>query len=64
MDCFNKILPILSQIVGKKKKRVVNVTSKENEIIVSIWGGLRWKKFKDISEDRLANRLRQAYGIN
>lgn len=61
MENVAKIVPLLWEIVGRNKKCAVNVTSKENEIIVSIWSGRRWKRFKGIDAFDIASDIRQSY---
>ncbi len=64
MEHFTKIVPFLWEILGRNKKGAVNVTTKENEIIVSIWSGRRWKRFKNINPDLLITDIRQSYQLN
>lgn len=45
MEHVAKIVPMLWDLFGKNKKCKMNVTTKENEIIISIWSGRRWKRY-------------------
>lgn len=61
MEYVTKIVPLLWEIVGKNKKSAVNVTTKENEITISILTGRKWKRFKNINFDILLTDIRTAY---
>lgn len=53
MEYVAKIMPAVWDVLGRNKKCSINVTTKENEIIVSIWSGRRWKRYKDNNPDKL-----------
>jgi hypothetical protein len=61
MEHIAAVMPLLWEIISRNKKCSINVTSKENEIIVSIWSGRRWKRFKGIDACGLASDIRQSY---
>lgn len=63
MEQVAKILPFLWQILGKQKKSKINVTTRENEIIVSILTGRKVKRFKNNNLDILIRDLRFAFCI-
>jgi len=63
MDYITKIVPILWEIVENNKDCAINVTNKETEIIVSIWSGKRWKRFKNHDTNMLMSELRQSYSL-
>jgi len=63
MDYITKIVPILWEIVESNKDCAINVTNKETEIIVSIWSGKRWKRFKNHDTNTLMSELRQSYSL-
>ena len=58
MEDYTEIISILWDILSKNKKSAVNVITKENEIIVSILSGRRWKRFKNSNADILADELK------
>ena len=60
---IHTIVPILWEILSKNKKRSINLTTRENEIIISIWSGLRWKRFRGKNADNLVLKLRDSYHI-
>jgi hypothetical protein len=63
MDYVTKIVPILWEVLGRDKHCAINVTNKETEIIVSIWSGRRWKRFKNHDTNALVSDLKQCYLI-
>jgi len=63
MENVAEVVPFLWRLVEKNKKCSINVTTKENDIIVSIWSGRRWKRFKDNNVTNLISRLGFAYGL-
>lgn len=63
MEQIKLVLPFLWELIGRHRKSKVNVTTKENEIIVSIWSGLRWKRFKNTNPEELIKNIRLAFSI-
>lgn len=61
MDQVTKIVPMLWAMAKNHKYFAVNVISKENEIIVSILTGKRWKRFKNKNTDLLIDEIRQSH---
>jgi hypothetical protein len=61
MEYVTEVMPYLWRLIENNKKCSVNVTTKENEIIVSIWSGKRWKRFKNKTTDALIANLQQVY---
>ena len=57
MDFLNKIMPVIWQIVEKKKKCAVNVTTIEDKLIVSILLGRRRKVFSHPNDNVLLEQL-------
>jgi hypothetical protein len=53
MEHVTKIMPALWNVLGRNKKCSINVTTKENEILISILSGKKWKRFKDHNPDNL-----------
>lgn len=54
-------MPILWGIIDRNKKCSINVTSKDNEISVSILSGRKWKRFKNKNTSMLINEIGDHY---
>lgn len=63
MENVAKIMPLLWEVIGLNKGCSVNVTTKENEIIVSILNGRRWKRFKNNDALILMSDIRQSFSL-
>ena len=60
MDHTTKIISTLWDLTKNKKYFAVNIFSKENEIIVSILTGNRWKRFKNKDTEKLINEIKHS----
>jgi len=60
MDEISKLVPMLWDMAKNKKRFTVNLHSKENEIIVNILSGNRWRRFKNKSPDVLVNEIKDS----
>lgn len=58
MDFLSKIMPILWQIVEKKKQCAVNVSTIEDKLTVTILFGRKKKRFSHSDESMLLYELR------
>ncbi|CAB4127164.1 hypothetical protein UFOVP260_17 [uncultured Caudovirales phage] len=63
MENVAAMMPLLWQLIENNKKCSINVITKENDIIVSIWSGRRWKRFKNKTTDALISNIQQAYQV-
>lgn len=61
MENVAKVMPILWGIIDRNKKCSINVTSKDNEISVSILSGRKWKRFKNKNTSMLINEIGDHY---
>lgn len=64
MEQFTQIRPILCEILGRNKKCSINVTNKEDHIIVSILSGRRWKRFNSNDTIDLISDLKQSFSLS
>lgn len=62
MDFINKIMPVLWQIVEKKKRCAVNVTTIDDKLTVNILLGRRRKIFSNPNTDILLSQLKGYLG--
>ena len=60
MDDVTKLVPMLWDMAKNKNRFAVNVHSKEEEIIVSILRGKRWKQFKNKSSAALMTEIKES----
>lgn len=63
MENIAEVIRLLWEIIGSNKICSVNVTSKENEIIVSILSGRRWKRFKNQDPSMLMADIKQSFHL-
>lgn len=63
MDDVTKLIPMLWDMSQNRSKKrfAVNVHSKEDEIIVSILSGKRWKRFKNKSTTALMHEIKESH---
>jgi hypothetical protein len=61
MDQVTKIVPMLWDMAKNRQRFAANVVSKENEIIISILTGKRWRRFKNKNTDLLMDEIRQSH---
>jgi hypothetical protein len=59
MENVAKMIPFLWEIIRDKKKRAVNVSTKEDVITISILLGKHWKRFKNTNPDVLMSEIRK-----
>jgi hypothetical protein len=63
MENVAEVVPFLWKLIEKNKKCSVNVTTKEDDIIVSILNGRRWRRFKSKTTDCLIANISSAYQL-
>lgn len=63
MDKFKNVLPLLYEILNKKRRVSININFEDKAMIIRIWTGLYWRKFQDYKPERLANLLKTTYKL-
>lgn len=63
MDDLNKLICVLWSIIEKNRECAINITNRENEIVVNILSGKKYKRFKNNNALMLINNLKYSYNL-
>ncbi len=59
MDKTSRIMESLWELIGQRVKWSANITSKENELTVTLINGKEGKQFRGIDEKLIESEIRQ-----
>ena len=64
MEHITKITSLLSEIIKRNKKSIANITTKDDEIIINIRSGWRWKQFKNCDTNSLISEIKLHFQVS